>query len=484
MTFRITPHTMLMRSLQASADRTKTLARLQQQAATGLRIEKPSDDPQAMHTTLLAKARLARFDVELNNVQDLRALFDHRVTQLRDANQIVARAGEVALQAHQADTMAERETLALEVESLLERLFHVANARHGTGYLFGGGESGVPPFAIARGQSAADSREIRYQGLDGRNEVVVSPGRTVPAGVAGAEIFQPRSRGDTLIFGSTGLAPGTGTDNAIGSIRLTVEHVATSFAAGSGVAPGSSSPGGDTVIGSTGRHMLQLHDASGDGSSGTVSLNGGQAVPFSSADTDLLVQGPEGEQVFLDTTAISPGFSGAIDITADGVLSGAEATSPVAIDFTANQQLHLTDRRVINLNTTAVERTGQNQLEFTGTAGAFQVLQALRDDLRNTREWSNSDRHQAISRRISDLERVQQPISQTIGQQSLQLQQLESLEDKIRDLQLQTQQIISEQESADMAQVALRLTNEQTLLQFVYASTRIALDTSLLDFLR
>jgi len=188
--------------------------------------------------------------------------------------------------------------------------------------------------------------------------------------------------------------------------------------------------------------------------------------------------------VFLDTTAITPGFSGAIDITADGVLSGAEATSPVAIDFTANQQLHLTDRRVINLNTTAVERTGQNQLEFTGTAGAFQVLQALRDDLRNTREWSNSDRHQAISRRISDLERVQQPISQTIGQQSLQLQQLESLEDKIRDLQLQTQQIISEQESADMAQVALRLTNEQTLLQFVYASTRIALDTSLLDFLR
>ncbi|TVS18225.1 MAG: hypothetical protein EA424_11360 [Planctomycetaceae bacterium] len=484
MTFRITPNTMLMRSLQASADRTKTLAQLQQQAATGLRILKPSDDPQAMQATLLAKARQARFDVELNNVRDVRALLDHRVSLLRDANQILARARDVALQAHQADSTAERESLALEVESLLERLFHVANARHGTAFLFGGGESKVPPFAIARGLSPADSREIRYQGLDGRNEVVVSPGRTVPADVSGAEIFQPRSRGDTLILGSTGLAPGTGADNAIGSIRLTVEHVATSFTAGSGVAPGASSPGGDTVIGPPGRHVLRLHDASGDGSSGTISLNGGQAVSFSSADTDLLVEGPEGERVFLDTTAIAPGFSGTIDITADGILSGAEATSPIAIDFSSNQQLHLRDQRVVNLDTTAVRRTGWNHVEFTETAGAFEVLQALRDDLRNTQQWPTADWHQAISRRIGDLERLQEHLPNAIGQQSIQLQHLETLDERIRDLQLQTQQIISEKESADMAQVALRLTNEQTLLQFVYASTRIALDTSLLDFLR
>src|SRR5690606_13494775 len=135
-----------------------------------------------------------------------------------------------------------------------------------------------------------------------------------------ADVFQPIARGKTLFLGGTGAAPGTGTDSALGRGTLIVSHTSTTYTAGSGVAAGTSSADGDTIIGPAGAHILTIEDTSGTGAFGTVSLNGGPPVSFTNGDTNLKVIGPLDEVVYLDTTAITAGFSGDVEITADGTL--------------------------------------------------------------------------------------------------------------------------------------------------------------------
>ena len=302
---------------------------------------------------------------------------------------------------------------------------------------------------------------------------------------SGAEVFQSRARSDTIFVGHTGAATGSGTDSGVGPATLSVIHAATTFAAGSGVQAGISSPGGDTIIGPSGSHMLTIVDTSGNGTSGTVSLNGGAPVAFTNADSDLEVSGPSGEKVYVDTTSIVAGFSGDIAITADGVLSIDGGASTTSVDFSSNQviQNSLTGE-VTNIDSSAIRQVGTEHVEYQGTADIFTALIELRNDLRNTRDLPSSARNDALNRRVGDLDRVREDVMSVVGEQSVALQHLDSLEHKVQDIQLETRRIISENESADIAEVAIKLQNEQALLQFTLASTAMVLDQSLLDYLR
>jgi flagellin-like hook-associated protein FlgL len=263
-----------------------------------------------------------------------------------------------------------------------------------------------------------------------------------------------------------------------------VRHTATSYAAGSGVAAGTQSATGDTILGPAGSHVLHLVDTSGTGASGTVSLNGGTTVSFTNAMTNLAVVGPGGETVYIDTSTITAGFSGDIAITATGSLSVDGGRTVTPISFSANQQV--TDSltgAVTNIDSSAIRRTGTDQVEYQGTADAFQTLLALRDDLRNTRQLSTSQLHDAMARRLTDLDRVSDNILQVVGEQSVQLENLDALAHRAQDLQVTAQQNVSDNSAADMAQVAIRLQNEQLMLQFTYAAVSRLLQQSFLDFI-
>ena len=105
--------------------------------------------------------------------------------------------------------------------------------------------------------------------------------------------------------------------------------------------------------------MLNINDTSGTGASGTVSLNGGPTVAFTNTDTDLSVTGPLGETVFINTTAITPGFNGNVDITAAGTLSTDAGTSETVINFSANQIVTNNQTgQVTNIDSSAIRRVG------------------------------------------------------------------------------------------------------------------------------
>ncbi len=64
------------------------------------------------------------------------------------------------------------------------------------------------------------------------------------------------------------------------------------------------------------------------------------------------------------------------------------------------------------------------------------------------------------------------------------MENLQALQTHTEDIHLQTNQRISELESADITEVLLNLRAEENLLQFTYASILRVIDQSLLEFLR
>jgi flagellar hook-associated protein 3 FlgL len=115
---------------------------------------------------------------------------------------------------------------------------------------------------------------------------------------------------------------------------------------------------------------------------------------------------------------------------------------------------------------------------------AFEALAALRDDLRNTQGLSPGDQVRAISQRLADLDRVRNNVLEVMGEQSASLQNLEGVETHAQDVQLETRKLAGELESADLADVVVKLQAQENLFRLTLATSAQLFDTSLLEFLR
>lgn len=485
MDLRVTPQILVNRSIASARRHSDRLAVLQEQAATGNRLLRPSDDPLGAVAGLENKARIGRLDAHLSNVRDARTRLNLGVSALRDSVGILSSARAIAIEgSHSANDAGAFEALAQQVDALINRLLDVSNSQHVGRFLFGGTASSAAPFAVQSTTPAGQPLSVVYQGSAERSQEVVGPGQTLATLYAGSEVFQQRQRGTTVFTERTGAAAGSGTDSATAQGTLIVRHTLTSYAAGSGVTAGTSSVTGDTIIGPAGLHQLSITDTSGTGASGFVALDGGPPIAFTSADTNLKVSGPNGDVVYVNTTAVTPGFSGDVAITADGTLSIDNGAAEVAIDFSGNQVVTQSSTgAVTNVNSTSIRRTGTDELDYTGTYDAFQILIALRDDLRNTGGLNPTAQAESISQRIAELDRVRGGILGAVGEQSVGLENLEALEERIANVQLETQKLNSELESADLSEVVLGLQAQQNLLQLTFAAAARVLDQTLLDFL-
>jgi flagellin-like hook-associated protein FlgL len=215
-----------------------------------------------------------------------------------------------------------------------------------------------------------------------------------------------------------------------------------------------------------------------------VSLNGGAEVAFTSADTDLEVTGPNGEIVYVDTTAIVAGTSTTIDITSDGTLSIDGGLTSQPITFTSNQVIvDSRDDSVVNIDTTSLTKAATDKLEFPGTSDAFRVLEALRDQLLNVDNLSSGDLQTALGRRLEDVERIETHLLDEVGVQAVALEQLDRLTTRTEDLTLYEEAAYTETVTADLAEATISLQEQLNLQQFTMATVGQLLSQNLLDFL-
>jgi len=481
MFYRVTQSQMAASARNYLAKQTSELFTTQQQISSGLKIQKPADDPAGMRRSLIQRDRVERLEAHEVSIAQVKSRLSQAHVQLRDANDLLTRAREIALQAPQTTDNSERQILALELNGLMDQLNSIANSSDESGFLFSGTAATTKPFPV----TTASSGQAQYAGSSQNTELYIAGDIQRQALLGGDEVFKPVSREASVIVGTTGAAIGSGTDSAVGMKTLLVTHTLTSFTAGSGVLRGTGSNANDTIIGPAGANKLTIVDTSGTGTAGTVSLNGGPPVDFTNAMTNLAVTGPKGEVAYVRTTAITPGFNATVNITSTGRVSADGGLTSVPITYNANQQvIDSRDGTSVNLNTTAIRKAGTDQLEFPGTSDVFSVLRELRDDLLNTRNLEPSANADALNRRLADVERVQDHILNVVGVQSVSLEQIERLAERTGDLKLAEKISYSDTVSADVAAAVLRLQELNNLQQFTMAAVGTLLTPSLLDYIR
>lgn len=182
-----------------------SLAQTQLQVSTGLRFNRPAQDPVAAAQSLDIQRQLDANDQYAKNANlaaNRLGLVDSTLGGVGDTLQ---RIRELAVQAANAtETPESRRLIGSEVKQRLEGLLSLANSRDANGqYLFAGYSVTTQPFS-------ASGSGFAYNGDQGQRMVQIGEGRYVADGDPGSSIFQLVRSGNGT-FATTAGAGNTGT---------------------------------------------------------------------------------------------------------------------------------------------------------------------------------------------------------------------------------------------------------------------------------
>lgn len=178
------------------------LLRTQLQLSTGRRVLTPADDPVASARSLeVTQSQQMNEQFSLNR-QTARSSLDQVDTVLQSVGDVYTEIQSTLLAAGNPGlSPADRETLAVDLESNLKELLGLANTADGTGnYLFSGYKSTTLPFALT--ETGAD-----YYGDQGQRELRVGSTRTLPISASGSQIFEQNITGNGTFLTKPGLRP-------------------------------------------------------------------------------------------------------------------------------------------------------------------------------------------------------------------------------------------------------------------------------------
>jgi len=207
----------------AIARQAQALTRLQEQASTGSRVNRPSDDPSTAY-------RILTLDTENKSLENyLGAIADMSGT-LETGSSIIQQMASVISQTRNNITQIisgvydeqSRDRMAETINDSLEQLVQLANTKYNGQYLFGGANTGSAPYTVER--TNGEITAVIYQGSTESRSVNVAPGVEASAYYVGDEVFSSSQRSTPVFDGTTGAAAGTGTSSVTGDVWLTVTN--------------------------------------------------------------------------------------------------------------------------------------------------------------------------------------------------------------------------------------------------------------------
>lgn len=232
MSIRISSKTIYDNGVGQLASLQTSLARTQQQLATGRRNLTPADDPIATARALEVTQSQSMNTQLVTNRQNARSALAQETVALQSATSLLQDIKTLAVNAGNGSlTQKDRESLAVELQGRLDDLLGVANTADGVGgYVFSGYKTATVPFTLTAG--GAD-----YQGDQGERQLQVGSTRKIAISDSGSSVFENNATGNgTFVTGAdpgnfarggTGIiAPGSVKDTA----ALTGHQYAISFA--------------------------------------------------------------------------------------------------------------------------------------------------------------------------------------------------------------------------------------------------------------
>ena len=201
------------------------MARLQEQVASGSRINRASDDPSAAYQILGLKSQERSLGKYIDNISDVVSILEVSTTAIDTMKLALSRATGLLNSISGASGTG---NLAEGINSALEEMVMWANRDYLGQYLFGGDDTSSAPYLVERTNGRITS--VTYQGsLEDRN-IEVAPGVESSAFYIGDNIFRSNDRSSPIFPDTgTGAAAGTGTSSVRGDVRLTVSGSAGNY---------------------------------------------------------------------------------------------------------------------------------------------------------------------------------------------------------------------------------------------------------------
>lgn len=165
---------------------TQRADQLQQQIASGRRIERASDDP-AGATLALRHRRDIAFEAQMRRNLDGGVAFMNATEAALDAaTDALQRARELTVQASSsALSTSDRSAIAREINQIIEHLAQIANGSFGGAYIFSGFQTQTPAYDVAGDPPIA----VTYQGDAGQRVRRISLQDEAPVNLTGPAVF-------------------------------------------------------------------------------------------------------------------------------------------------------------------------------------------------------------------------------------------------------------------------------------------------------
>lgn len=203
----------------AAARQNSELRSVQEKAITGLAINRPSDDPDALSEVHRLRAAAGNQDVYTENSNRAADILNTTDQALSTASNAMLKAREIAVQAANGTyNDVDRKNLADVVGALRTTLINAANTEYDGHYLFGG---------TAYDQIAFDDTGT-YQGTADAPMIEIGPGQYVHGGAVGSDVFQGAADAfQTLSDLQTALETNdiTGVRNSLTNIDLASDQI-------------------------------------------------------------------------------------------------------------------------------------------------------------------------------------------------------------------------------------------------------------------
>jgi len=186
---RVTQGILVDRVLRNINQQSRELLDLQDQLATGLRIQRPSDDPLAVRRAVGSQIELGKNEQYLNNISSIGPQLVESEDAILTVVDVLQRVNELTLQANNTVNGQEQlDQIANEVDQLLEQLVVSGNTVTNDRFVFGGTRTQTPPMEVTRGPGG-EITAVNYAGNSDVFETEISEGITTPANVPGDRLF-------------------------------------------------------------------------------------------------------------------------------------------------------------------------------------------------------------------------------------------------------------------------------------------------------
>ncbi len=168
-------------------DNKEAIYEIQQQVASGRKINRASDNPSDFELIGKNKFEASNIGQYSNNGALAKTRLLNMDSLLQSMTNIFHRASEIAVTASDA-TMENRDSLGHEVNQLLESFISLANSTDSGSYVFSGLRSDTAPYLAEDTDNDGMIDKITYQGSDQVLQCEVSQGSYVPVNIPGSDL--------------------------------------------------------------------------------------------------------------------------------------------------------------------------------------------------------------------------------------------------------------------------------------------------------